>query len=262
VFFDQQKGVLAIMKRIVFTSALSLLFFVVAAITATAQDFKKTYKLSAGDKISIRTVSGKITLTGYDGDSIIVTAYKTGRDRDKLVVEDLSSENKIALHSRYPENAMTEAGIDFQVKVPRKINYNFDEIWTASSDIQVSDVTGLVRVDTASGTVRIKNVNGAIKAHNASGDIEVDVASLNRTKTVELFSAGGSITVNVPAKLDAYVEMSSNHGSVQSDFPLEFHDKPGQQQLPKSSARGQIGSGLCRLSISTNTGKVSLKRLN
>src|SRR5689334_16470472 len=106
------------MSRIVYRLAVAVSFLFLSAVIVTAQDFKKSYPLGPGGEINIRSVSGNVVVTGYDGETVIVSGFKEGRDRDLVEVEDLSSGNRIDVRSRYPRNGNTNASVNFEVQVP------------------------------------------------------------------------------------------------------------------------------------------------
>jgi hypothetical protein len=246
------------------------------AATATAQDFQRTYPLSADGEIIIRNVSGNVVVSGYDGPQVNVSGIREGRDRDQVHVEDLSGGNSIELRARYPKNCRCDASIRFEVQVPRSVRYRFEELSSASGDIEVRDVTGDVRVNTASGDVRVENVTGrvdastasgqmsvrgvagSVSASTASGDVDVEMTRVDDNQRMEFSSASGDVNVRLPANVDAYVEMSSTSGEVKTNFPLSVESErygPGQR------ARGRLGNGSRRLHISSASGNVSLTSL-
>ena len=59
-------------------SALATLLMISAM--ASAQDFQKSYSVSSGASINIRSVSGNITITGSSGSQVTVTGIKEGPD--------------------------------------------------------------------------------------------------------------------------------------------------------------------------------------
>ena len=77
---------------------------VASAASAFAQDFNRSYTIPAGGSISIRNVSGNVTLTGHDGPQVVVTATKVGEDLDMVEVEDLSGAGAVDLRAKYPNN--------------------------------------------------------------------------------------------------------------------------------------------------------------
>lgn len=226
--------------------------------TATAQDFQKTYRLASGGAINIRNVSGNITITGTDGDAITVAAIKTGTDRELVEIADMSSDNRLDLEARYPSNCNCNADVRFELRVPRGASYNFDQITTASGNINVSGVRGQIRVSTASGDVEVKDVSGEVSARSASGDVEVEINSLEGTGDMKFASASGDVHVRMPANLDADVRMSTISGTVRTDFPIEVRQP---RYGPGSNARGRLGSGARNLQITSASGDVSLMKL-
>jgi DUF4097 and DUF4098 domain-containing protein YvlB len=226
--------------------------------TASAQDFQKTYRIASGGSINIRNVSGNIIITGTDNDAITVSAFKTGSDRDLVEVSDSSNDNRLDLEARYPSNCNCNADVRFELRVPRSLAYNFDQVSTASGNINVSGIRGHLRVSTASGDVEVKDVSGEVSARSASGDVEVEISSLEGTGDMKFASASGDVHVRLPASLDADVRMSTISGTVKTDFPIEVRQP---RYGPGSNARGRLGGGTRSLQITSASGDVSLMKL-
>lgn len=246
----------------------------IGASAETAQDFQKEYRIGTGGTVAIHNVSGNIVVKGYDGDAVVVSGIREGRDRDQVEIEDLSSGNRVDIHVRYPNCRSCDAGVRFEVRVPRSQRLNIDPISTASGNIEVSDVTaaevrvntasgdvlvkdvtGAIRANTASGEMKVRNAAGSVSAQSASGNVEVELTRLEGTDNMKFSSASGDVNVRVPSNLDAEVDMSSFSGSVKTNFPLEVEN---QRYGPGGHARGRIGSGARRLHVSSASGNVSL----
>jgi len=103
-----------------------IMFFAVALSLplAVASDFQKTYDAAADTRITILTLHGDIKLSGYDGKVIEISAIKNGPDRDRVEIENESSENHIHIFSRYPDPVQNNATVDFEIRVPKEIFYN------------------------------------------------------------------------------------------------------------------------------------------
>ena len=246
-----------------------------ASIACAAQDFSKKYELAAGGHINIHSVSGNVTVTGYNGNAVLVTAIKEGRDRDRVEVEDLRSGDRIDLRSRYPERCNCDASINFTVQVPRGVKYNFDKIGSASGNIEirgvageingrsasgdviVEDVEGNIAAGSASGDVRVRNAVGTVNAHSASGDVEVDLAGVEGAGNMEFTSASGNVRVKAPASLDADVDMSCTSGDLKTDFAISVSEP---EHGSRRSAHGRLGNGSRSLKIRSSSGNVSLMR--
>jgi DUF4097 and DUF4098 domain-containing protein YvlB len=272
------------MKRILMSLLAAAACLTVLALSATAQDFSKSYALTAGGTVRIANVSGDVKVTGTDGTSVEVKAFKTGRDKDKVEVEDLSAGNGVELKVRYPEcdgkegrhSCSYEADVRFEVSVPRSINLSLDKISTASGDIEVSGVEanirvstasgnvivanshGDIRASTASGNVTVRNVAGQVNASSASGDVEADIARLEGNDNMSFNTASGNVNVRMPADLDADVSMSTVSGKVKTDFPIEVKES---EYGGGTHAKGRIGSGMRQVRLSSASGDVSLTRM-
>ena len=238
-----------------------------------AQDFQKSYNLAAGGSVIIQNVSGDVELKGYEGDAIVISGYKEGRDREQVEVEDRSNANTIEVGVRYPRNCNCDASVRFEVRVPRSTRYNFERISTASGNISASNITGRLKTNTASGDVTVSDVNGEVSASSASGnvrvgeirgtvsastasgDVDVEIAQLEGAGDMKFSTASGNVRVRLPSNLDAEVFMSTASGSLETNFPIEIK-KP--RYGPSSQARGLLGSGSRSLRISSASGDVSL----
>jgi hypothetical protein len=224
--------------------------------TAAAADFQKSYTIGAGGQIKIRNISGNIVVSGYDGNSIMVTATKEGRDRDQVTIEDRSTGDTVDLSVEYPHKGNVSASVDFDIRVPRAVDYNFGRLVSVSGNVQVSDVMGNLQVECVSGDVDVSGVSGVVSASAVSGNVNVDLKTAG-SGNMKFSSVSGDVDVRAPSSLDADVEMSTISGSLKTDFQLEVHEP---RYGPGRSARGRLGSGEHSLRITTVSGRVSLTR--
>ncbi len=254
----------------------TLVLCMAASVAASAQDFQKSYNLEAGGAVEIANVSGDINLTGYEGSAVVVSAYKEGRDRNDVEVEDNSTPGRISLRAKYPNNCNCDASIRFEVRVPRSANISFDKISTASGDLKaegfagrlhlstasgnvsVSRVGGEIKANSASGNVRVNDATGTVNANSASGDVEVELTRIDGAGDMRFSSASGDVHVRMPTNIDARVSMSTVSGDIETNFPIEVKQN---RHGSGSRAEGQLGSGARALKISSASGNVSLKSM-
>jgi hypothetical protein len=239
------------------------------------QDFQKNYPLTDGGGISVQNISGDVTVTGYDGQTVLVLGYKEGRDRERVTIEESLAENNLSIRIRYPRNCNCQASARFDVKVPRARNFRFDSITSVSGDVEVSGVTGKVDAKSISGNVVVREVTGSVAAKSTSGnvmlgeikgpvnaasvsgDVEVTILQLGSGQDMDFTSISGDVDVRVPASLDAEVKMTTMSGSLKTDLPLTIEK---DRFSPGRRASGRIGAGTLRLKISSISGDVSLRR--
>jgi DUF4097 and DUF4098 domain-containing protein YvlB len=235
--------------------AIALATFALAA-TASAQDFQKTYRIGAGGQIRIGNISGNVIVTGYDGDSIVVTGTKKGRDRDQIEIEDRSGTANVDVGVRYPKHCNCDASIRFEVQVPRSVKYDFNHIASVSGDVQVTGVTGRLNASAVSGDVHVTDVSGSVSASAVSGDVKVDINRLDGSDDMKFNTVSGDVSVMLPGTLDADVDMSSFSGSIKTDFAIEVKS---ERYGSRNSARAKLGEGSRRLKMSSVSGDLSLR---
>jgi DUF4097 and DUF4098 domain-containing protein YvlB len=238
-----------------FSIAIMLAGFALA-VTASAQDFQKTYRIGAGGQIRIGNVSGDVIVTGYDGDSVVVTGTKKGRDRDMIEVEDRSGTANVDVGVRYPKNCNCDASIRFEVQVPRSVNYNFDQISSVSGDVRVTGVNGKLHASAVSGDVHVTDVSGSVSASAVSGDVKVEINRLDGSDDMKFNTVSGDVNVMLPGNLDADVDMSSFSGSIKTDFAIEVRS---ERYGSRNTARAKLGEGTRRLKMSSVSGDLSLR---
>lgn len=226
-----------------------------AAATVSAQDFQKTYRISAGSQIKVGNVSGDVIVTAYDGDAIIVRGIKKGRDADMLEIEDRSGSNSVEVGVRYPKRCNCDASVRFEVQVPRSVSYD-DNFTSVSGDVHVTGVTGRLHASAVSGDVHVKNVTGSVNASAVSGDVNIEIDRLEGSDDMKFSTVSGDVSVSLPSNLDADVDMSSFSGSIKTDFPVEVRS---ERFGSRNWARGKLGDGSRRLRVSTVSGDLSLR---
>src|SRR6266508_1997128 len=230
----------------------SALVCLLLSLNAAAQDFRKSYEIGQGGSISVRNVSGDVTVTGYEGETVLVLGFKEGRDRDRVWVEDNSAGNNVDVRARYPDNCDCNASIRFEVKVPRA-NYKFDPISSTSGDVEVTGVSGDLLAKSTSGNVG--KINGTVSGKSTSGNVEVEIMQLSGAGDMEFASTSGNVRVKLPANLDADVRMSTTSGGLKTDFPLTIEEP---ERGSGRRAAGRVGGGSRNLRLSSTSGSVSL----
>ncbi|HYK90888.1 MAG TPA: DUF4097 family beta strand repeat-containing protein [Acidobacteriota bacterium] len=246
------------MRRNIVPTALALvLAALVPGILATAQELHKSYAIPAGGHVVINNVSGDLKVTVYNGDSIVVDAYPVGRDSNLVRVDDLSAGDRVELHVRYPESCNCDASVNFSVRVPANVSFNFDRIGSVSGSVDIAGVRGNIHAASVSGSVVVKDVAGMVNASSVSGSVEAEMTRIEGTGDMKFSSVSGSVNVKAPGNANVDIEMSTISGGLDTDFPIEIHQP---EYGPGRSARGIVGSGGSRLRLSSVSGRVSLTR--
>lgn len=258
------------------TFGLAGLLIIVFSAVAMAQDYTRTYTLPSEGVISVKSISGDVKVTGYEGEVVSVKAYKEGRDRDKVEVLDKSSSNRVDLSVSYPDHCNCDASIRFEVLVPVTTKYKFESISSISGNVTVDGAVGYLRAHSVSGNVNVKTVTGIVDAASTSGDVHVgEISGTVNAKSVsgdvivainqlagaqgmDFSSTSGNVNVKLPGNLDANVEMSVLSGDLKTDFPLTIEKR---EHGPGQRASGVVGGGSRKLTLKSISGNVELRRL-
>lgn len=222
-----------------------------------AQDFQKSYSISADGQIVIWNYQGDIKVEGYKGETIEIVAKKRGPDSDLIEIIDGSYGETIDVHPRYLKFGHGNAMVDFEVRVPQSVEYNFSRLSSVGGNLEVSNVIGRLRALSMRGSIKVKDVSGLVSASSHSGNVNVEIDEDSDRSNMRFSSISGNIEVRAPASLDAFVDMSSFSGLLKTDFPIEIQE---MRYGSGRSARGKVGSGKQLLHLRSVQGQVSLIR--
>jgi hypothetical protein len=133
-----------------------------------------------------------------------------------------------------------------------------------SGELRVSTGSGSIdgrsiktdRLDasTGSGSIRLDELTaGDVRSSTGSGTIRFDLQTTPTDLTAR--TGSGSVTLRLPANMDADLDIRTGSGGISTDFPVTM------EQVRRNELRGRIGTGTGgRLRVSTGSGGVRLER--
>jgi hypothetical protein len=230
-----------------------------AAGTVSAQqksndrDFSWDGKITNGRWLYVRNLNGSIRVDKATGDRAEVTAVKRWRrgNPDDVRIETRrlgGDDGDVIICAFWTDNAScdeegyrskgdnnwhghdNDTSVEFTVKLPAGVR------------LGVSTVNGGVSVSGATSEVRASSVNGRVSATSSGGPVNASTVN-------------GSIEIEVPANLDADLDMRTVNGSLTSDFQLTVEGRVNPRRM-----RATIGKGGRRLRLETVNGSVELRK--
>jgi hypothetical protein len=267
--------------------ALTSLFLAVAALAGmdglSAQDtFEWSERMSEGQVLKVRGISGKIRAVLASGDEAGVSARKRG-DRDdfqEVAVEVERLEEGYVICAVYGSwrhgegrclpnrddwededrgdrrrNRSIDVEVEYEVRVPAGVEFDGGMV---NGEIEARDLRSEVEASTVNGDVFVSTSETAW-ANTVSGDIELQMESLDWDE-LELNTVSGDITLWLPADLGAEFRFSSLSGDLDSDFDMTVRNRRARRWIG-SNIRGTIGDGSRELNIHTVSGNADLRRL-
>ncbi len=221
-------------------------------------------RLAEGQRIEIKGVNGGVSAEAATGDMVEVTAERRGvrSDPNEVRIEVVEHAAGVTICAVYPaagnscepgdegrlRSRNNDVNVDFTVMVPAGVAFVGR---TVNGGVKAIDLTGDVEARTVNGPItlatgghaRAKTVNGSIRAEFGSADWEGEAA---------FETVNGSVTLTVPASIDADVRIRTTNGSIKTDLPLTVTNS-GRRRL-----EGTLGAGGRELRVRTTNGSVRL----
>ncbi|MDQ2666759.1 MAG: DUF4097 domain-containing protein [Gemmatimonadota bacterium] len=117
-------------------------------------------------------------------------------------------------------------------------------------NIDVSELTA----DVGSGGVRLTGVKTArVRLESGSGGTDLELLASPDDVTID--AGSGGVTLRMPASINAYVDVETGSGGVNSDFDVKV------TRVEKHGLHGTIGTGKGRIKIESGSGQVRLMRI-
>lgn len=220
-------------------------------VTKTGSDttYVKTFPLVDTGKVSLKNVSGNITVSGWDQPQVQVVVIKSGgSDRGPQVFFSNNGQN---LSVRTAENRGSQ-NVRFEVKLPRQLTRV--ELSSTNGAIKISDVNADIQIDGTNGAIELANIAGVSKVRTTNGSIKAGLLEPS-DRSMEFESVNGRIEITVPPGFDAALDASTVHGSIDIDNSFGVQVEKG---IVGQKAKGEINQGGERLRVSTVNGNIKL----
>lgn len=120
-----------------------------------------------------------------------------------------------------------------------------------SSDLNISQAVGPVRVVTRSKDIDMSQFSGDARIENNNGDVTITTA--RPLGNLQVNNRTGNISVTVPENASFSLTASNADGDLHTDFPLTVASSGNRK-----TAQGQIGSGGPRLELATGHGDLQI----
>ncbi len=251
----------------------SVLYVALGTSALHAEDISKSFEVSAGGTLDLRTDVGSIEIQTHSRDTVLLEVETSGRDADEFEVSTDVSGDSVEIRGKVDRgsgwgNWGNNLKVKFYVTVPE--NYDLD-LQTSGGSISIEDLVGKVDAQTSGGSIRMgniegdvdvhtsggsitsKSVYGNIDAHTSGGSIKVTFAK-DLTDDASLTTSGGSITAYLHEDISVDLDASTSGGRVRTDFDVDGRVK-------KKSIRGEINGGGHKLVLRTSGGSVNIKEL-
>jgi DUF4097 and DUF4098 domain-containing protein YvlB len=254
---------------------LLLVLYSTWSVVAVAQTSKETVtkslvfeKASAANVFYLANINGSVTVEGYDGNSIEITAVKSinAKTQDRLdkakqqihlgVIDRMDTilvyvEGVCGQFAKQSENWQSSSQgwgynwndceqnfdfkMEFKIKVPFQSNVYVSTI--NEGDIKVSGVEGSVSANNINGAISLSQIGSIRYAHTINGDVTLEFTK-QPDYDASYYSLNGDIRANFPTSLSADLSFKSYNGELYTNIK-ELQSLPQQMILKKQE--NQLG---------------------
>lgn len=230
----------------------SLIFLFICSTAALAQEQVAIPLSNPGEpgKLKLGIVRGSISVSGYEGQEVIVRYGGEEATPDREVTKNglrRISSNSVGFEAKEYQNEIEVGGvspmrdISFNISVPR--NFSLELSTVNGGDIQVDNVNGEMEISNVNGEITLSNVSGSAVANTVNGDIQASFNSVDPNKPMAFSNLNGDIDVTLPAETQVTVKMKSEWGEIFTDFEMDIN------RQDRGKVNSSTDSGTYRVSV-------------
>jgi DUF4097 and DUF4098 domain-containing protein YvlB len=180
-------------------------------------------------KLNVGIVRGSITVTGYDGQEVLITYGGDLEDDGQEVTQDglkRISNNSVGFEVTEDDNEVEVNGaspmqeVNFKITVPRNFSLKLSTV--NGGELLVENVIGEMELSNVNGEITLRNVGGSVLANTVNGDIEATFQSVSPDKPMAFSNLNGDIDVTLPAGTQMTAKMKSEWGEVFTNFEMDI----------------------------------------
>jgi len=218
------------------------------------RNWVKGYALTPGGRVTVENVDGDILVEGWDRaevEATVVMRSRSSQDRlDAIKVAVEAKPGSLAFHTLYPTNPEKRVRVDYRLRVPRQVQ--LEDLSTLQGSIAVRGVEGSMKARSLHGDITGIDVSGSVEARALTGNILISLRSLPDARgAIRLETINGNLNLQVPAKTNADLELTTVAGRIFGDFRYEVSLVPGE-----STRRSRLGEGGVPIELRTVRGNI------
>lgn len=202
--------------------------------------------------------NGGVSIIGSNRRDVHVIAKIQTNARTRERAADLADEIKIhtdgnRIYAEGPDSRNKEWwSVSFEVEVPTRSDL---DLRAHNGGIEVSGVTGTLRMETRNGGIHLDAVNGDVVAETTNGGLHVNLDGDGWVgKGLDAITTNGGVHLMLPANYSAHLETGTTNGGVDIDFPVTVRGRIGRRITT------DLGKGGATVRLITTNGGVDIRR--
>jgi len=185
---------------------LTLMFFTLGFYPAQSaakeryeEKFEKTVALAKDGKVSLRNISGDITVQSWSKDDVKINALKISKasslekakeNAGEVTIEVTKEDNTVRIYTEYPKGSFKSlnVSVNYQLNIPSQASV---KVKSVSGDMTLVEIGGAVEVEVVSGDIEVSKADKGVDCTAVSGDLELK----DITGNADLNTVSGDITL-------------------------------------------------------------------
>jgi hypothetical protein len=274
---------------------LALIAGLVAAASAYAEEWTKSYTIGGRANVHVDSNDGSVRVTTGDSKQVEFQVIYNGYTMDRnLTVTSRQDGDHVEVSARVVRSWGIFGGgmhrnLRIEVHMPRNADLGVDtgdgsvEAEAVNGNLDIHTGDGHIRVQGAKGSIRLRTGDGSIEGHDLDGKLEANTgdghvnldgrfdalniktgdgsitARANAGSKLEngwnLHTGDGSVTMSLPGDLQADIEASTNDGRISLGIPVIVEGNLGTSHI-----HGKMNGGGAPLTIHTGDGSIHLSK--
>lgn len=255
------------MKKFIFTT--------IAALITTAAAFAQDYKVAKSTGKLIINLPG-VTVEGYDGNEIIFSSSRMKEEDDERAkglrpisgsgLEDNTGIgiNVVEKGSNVEVNQVGKGDHKIKIKVPKgvSVSYSFNKVMNHTT-AHFKNIESEIEVSALYNKVELENTTGPLTIKSVYGSVDVKFGQ-NIKGPVSLVSVYGHVDVAMPTTTKANLKLNTSWGEIlaSADFKIDIEKSGDMIKYSDNNIKGKLNGGGLDMTLTSNYGKVYLRKAN
>jgi DUF4097 and DUF4098 domain-containing protein YvlB len=242
-----------------------------------ADEWSKTYTITGKPDLRVITSDANIRVDTWDQNKLEakVTTTKDKIGEHGLKIYEHQNGDEVELEVRFPHhNFVFQIGsrhVNIDIHMPRQGKVY---LRTGDGEIRLANFKGNMDVDSGDGSQELTGLDGILRSHTGDGRIQADgrfdgldlstgdgriearaLAGSTSQNNWSLRSGDGSVTLEIPDKFAADVDLHTGDGHINLDMPLTVDGR-----MDHNHVHGKLNGGGNLLTIHTGDGSIRLEK--
>jgi DUF4097 and DUF4098 domain-containing protein YvlB len=241
------------------------------------ENFAKTLPLKAGERFSLDSVNGSVTVSTWKQDKVEISAVKIARDNENdlkdVEIRVEQSAGQVSVKAIWPKfRRHFNVNVNFEIKVPEGVilqgaetvngsvevsgRYARAQTETTNGSVTVQDASGEFEVSTTNGSIQVSRFEGKLEAETTNGNIRLEEMKFKGAISAETTNGSIVLAISTPEALNANLSADTTNGHISVDFPITLKSLSHSRR----HVEAEIGQGGPDISLETTNGSIHITK--